>query len=175
QAADGLHRRHRAQGETAAGRRSRAPARRARHAALSRATRARCRALSDDPAGAQAVGGEVQRRSAGTGFVGPNSFGLDVARCRVRMNSHLPTPVGHAWNPREVARGSDLAEARIAQQRLHGLRLIETVLERKYASARKIARRRRDDGTYGIQAVASRYECRRGPEAQVTLTEMCVL
>src|SRR6266513_2758626 len=90
------------------------------------------------------------------------------------MNSALHTPVRHPGDAREVARGSDLAEARIAQQRLHGLRLIETVLERKHASARKIARCRRDDGTYGIQAVASRYKCCRGFEAQVTLTEMRV-
>src|SRR5438552_8038277 len=90
------------------------------------------------------------------------------------MNSALHAPVRHARNAGEVACGSDLAEARIAQQCLHGLRLIMAMLECKRASSREIAARRRDDSAYGIEAVAARYECCRRLEAQVTATEMHV-
>src|SRR5713101_2145646 len=93
---------------------------------------------------------------------------------RASRSARATPSIRYPGDAREVPRGSDFAEAHIAQQRLHGLRLIETVLERKYASARKIAGRCRDDCAYGIQAVASRYECRRGLEAQVTPTEMRV-
>ena len=71
------------------------------------------------------------------------------------MNSALHAPVRHARNAGKVARGSDLTEARIAQQSLYGLRLIMAMLECEHASIREITRCRRDDCAYGIEAIAA--------------------
>ena len=64
-AADGSHGRNHARIEAAPGRRARAASRRGGDAPAARAARERRRALSDDHAGARAVGGEARRRTAG--------------------------------------------------------------------------------------------------------------